>query len=322
MARSYYKDAAGGVGTQTLGVWKGYVGFLFAHRVLTDADGHKLTRAPDYTSYFTNAYMPRRELMRARVLAVLPPLADRRRCWSRSGSSTRTSAGSATTCCPRRAGCSPSPGTTAATSGQHAADAARDAARLRAVARGRRSSWPSSSTPRAVLAARAHARAHHDADAADRGDRAADGPLVRLRPDAQGAARRARDVLPAHGRPRRGLRRERAGSRGAAALDGREPCARLPLGTLPDRRCRSSSPASASRSPTPWSPRSSRSTPAPSEGLGIYMQNAKNSFRTDLVLAAVLVQRLLTLCALRAHLRARAHRDPVVPAVPPSGRER
>jgi len=32
-----------------------------------------------------------------------------------------------------------------------------------------------------------------------------------------------------------------------------------------------------------------------SEGLGIYMQNAKNSFRTDLVLAAVLVTTLLTL---------------------------
>jgi ABC-type nitrate/sulfonate/bicarbonate transport system permease component len=32
-----------------------------------------------------------------------------------------------------------------------------------------------------------------------------------------------------------------------------------------------------------------------SEGLGIYMQNAKNSFRTDLVLAAVLVSAVLTL---------------------------
>jgi ABC-type nitrate/sulfonate/bicarbonate transport system permease component len=32
-----------------------------------------------------------------------------------------------------------------------------------------------------------------------------------------------------------------------------------------------------------------------SEGLGIYMENAKNSFRTDLVLAAVLVTALLTL---------------------------
>jgi ABC-type nitrate/sulfonate/bicarbonate transport system substrate-binding protein len=60
MARSYYEDAAGRVGTQTLGVWRGYVRFLFKAGVLTDADGKKLTRAPDYSSYFTNAYLPRR----------------------------------------------------------------------------------------------------------------------------------------------------------------------------------------------------------------------------------------------------------------------
>jgi ABC-type nitrate/sulfonate/bicarbonate transport system substrate-binding protein len=60
MARSYYKDRAGHVGTQTLGVWKGYVRFLFTAGVLTDADGKKLTRAPDYSSYFTNAYLPPR----------------------------------------------------------------------------------------------------------------------------------------------------------------------------------------------------------------------------------------------------------------------
>jgi ABC-type nitrate/sulfonate/bicarbonate transport system substrate-binding protein len=60
MAKSYYKDASGRVGTQTLGVWKGYVGFLFASGVLTDADGKKLTRAPDYAAYFTTAYIPRR----------------------------------------------------------------------------------------------------------------------------------------------------------------------------------------------------------------------------------------------------------------------
>jgi ABC-type nitrate/sulfonate/bicarbonate transport system substrate-binding protein len=61
MARSYYKDAAGRVGTQTLAVWKGYVGFLFAHGALTDANGHTLKRAPAYGSYFTNAYLPRRK---------------------------------------------------------------------------------------------------------------------------------------------------------------------------------------------------------------------------------------------------------------------
>ena len=59
MARSYYKSATGKVGTQTLRVWKGYVGFLYRSGVLTDSDGDKLTRAPDYTSYYTNAYMPR-----------------------------------------------------------------------------------------------------------------------------------------------------------------------------------------------------------------------------------------------------------------------
>jgi ABC-type nitrate/sulfonate/bicarbonate transport system substrate-binding protein len=60
MARSYYKDAAGRVGTQTLGVWKGYVGFLFANRVLTDSNGDALMQVPAYSTYFTNAYLPRR----------------------------------------------------------------------------------------------------------------------------------------------------------------------------------------------------------------------------------------------------------------------
>jgi ABC-type nitrate/sulfonate/bicarbonate transport system substrate-binding protein len=59
MARSYYADPAGGVGRQTLGMWKGYVGFLYAHRALNDADGHPLRHAPVYSSYFTNAYLPR-----------------------------------------------------------------------------------------------------------------------------------------------------------------------------------------------------------------------------------------------------------------------
>ena len=48
------------VGTQSLAAWKGYAGFLYALGALTDANGHKLTRPPDYASYFTNAYLPRR----------------------------------------------------------------------------------------------------------------------------------------------------------------------------------------------------------------------------------------------------------------------
>jgi ABC-type nitrate/sulfonate/bicarbonate transport system substrate-binding protein len=59
MAKSYYEDARGRVGTQTLGTWRGYVHFLFASGVLTDGDGKVLTSAPDYASYFTNAYLPR-----------------------------------------------------------------------------------------------------------------------------------------------------------------------------------------------------------------------------------------------------------------------
>ena len=47
------------MGTQTLRVWKGYVGFLYRSGVLTDADGNRLKTPPDYASYYTNAYLPR-----------------------------------------------------------------------------------------------------------------------------------------------------------------------------------------------------------------------------------------------------------------------
>ena len=71
MARSYYKDASGGVGSADARASGRATSASSTHTgVLTDADGKKLTRAPDYASYFTNAYLPRTELMRARVLAV------------------------------------------------------------------------------------------------------------------------------------------------------------------------------------------------------------------------------------------------------------
>ena len=54
-------------------------------------------------------------------------------------------------------------------------------------------------------------------------------------------------------------------------------------------RCRRSSPRCASASPTPSPARSSPSTSGATAGLGIFMNLQKNSFRTDLVLAAVLV---------------------------------
>jgi ABC-type nitrate/sulfonate/bicarbonate transport system substrate-binding protein len=59
MARSYYEDAAGRVGTQTRKQWKAYVHFLFAAGVLVDGDGKKLASEPPASSYFTTAFLPR-----------------------------------------------------------------------------------------------------------------------------------------------------------------------------------------------------------------------------------------------------------------------
>jgi ABC-type nitrate/sulfonate/bicarbonate transport system substrate-binding protein len=61
MARSYYRDASRHVGVQTLAAWKGYAGFLYRVGALTDSNGHRLARPPDYASYFTTAYLPRGE---------------------------------------------------------------------------------------------------------------------------------------------------------------------------------------------------------------------------------------------------------------------
>ena len=106
--------------------------------------------------------------------------------------------------------------------GQHAADAARDLLGFAlSLAVGLVLAVLVDSS--AASAPRADAGARGDADAPDRRDRAADDHLVRLRSHAQGAAGRARHVLPDHGGVRRGLRGQRARGRGAAALDGREP---------------------------------------------------------------------------------------------------
>jgi ABC-type nitrate/sulfonate/bicarbonate transport system substrate-binding protein len=51
-------DAAGKVGTQTLGTWSGYSGFLYRQGLLVDGAGKPLTAAPDYASLFTNDYLP------------------------------------------------------------------------------------------------------------------------------------------------------------------------------------------------------------------------------------------------------------------------
>jgi len=51
-------DDAGEVGTQTLGRWQGYSGFLYEQGLLVGADGKALTAPPDYASLFTNDYLP------------------------------------------------------------------------------------------------------------------------------------------------------------------------------------------------------------------------------------------------------------------------
>jgi ABC-type nitrate/sulfonate/bicarbonate transport system substrate-binding protein len=55
----YLVDSSGHVGTQTLGQWQGYSGFLYDQKLLTDAAGKPLASPPDYGSLFTNDYLPR-----------------------------------------------------------------------------------------------------------------------------------------------------------------------------------------------------------------------------------------------------------------------
>jgi ABC-type nitrate/sulfonate/bicarbonate transport system substrate-binding protein len=54
----YLVDASGRVGTQTLGQWQGYSGFLYQQHLLTDAAGKPLASPPDYASLFTNDFLP------------------------------------------------------------------------------------------------------------------------------------------------------------------------------------------------------------------------------------------------------------------------
>jgi ABC-type nitrate/sulfonate/bicarbonate transport system substrate-binding protein len=51
-------DGDGRVGTQTLEQWTGYSKFLFDQGLLADADGQPLAAEPDYSSLFTNEFLP------------------------------------------------------------------------------------------------------------------------------------------------------------------------------------------------------------------------------------------------------------------------
>ena len=55
---TYYVDASGAVGRQTLEQWTGFSKFLYDQGLLTDKDGKPLTAPPDYSALFTNDYLP------------------------------------------------------------------------------------------------------------------------------------------------------------------------------------------------------------------------------------------------------------------------
>jgi ABC-type nitrate/sulfonate/bicarbonate transport system substrate-binding protein len=54
----YYLDGGGRVGTQTLERWQGYSGFLYDQGLLVDGVGKPLTSPPDYSTLFTNDFLP------------------------------------------------------------------------------------------------------------------------------------------------------------------------------------------------------------------------------------------------------------------------
>ncbi|GAA3640250.1 ABC transporter substrate-binding protein [Kineosporia mesophila] len=53
----YLNTEEGHVGVQDETFWKNYGSFLYENGLLTDADGKKLTAEPDWTQYYTNAYL-------------------------------------------------------------------------------------------------------------------------------------------------------------------------------------------------------------------------------------------------------------------------
>ncbi len=57
LSERYLRDAAGGVGTQTLEQWSGYSGFLVDAGVLTGPDGAPVTTRPDFSTWFTTQYL-------------------------------------------------------------------------------------------------------------------------------------------------------------------------------------------------------------------------------------------------------------------------
>jgi ABC-type nitrate/sulfonate/bicarbonate transport system substrate-binding protein len=57
-ADEYYKDSGGAIGVQSDARWKALTDFLYANGILTDASGKALTKEPDVSTLYTNAYLP------------------------------------------------------------------------------------------------------------------------------------------------------------------------------------------------------------------------------------------------------------------------
>jgi ABC-type nitrate/sulfonate/bicarbonate transport system substrate-binding protein len=57
-AQKLYLNPTGVVGPETLATWNAYSGWLYDQGVLAGPDGKPLTVRPDFSTYFTNAYLP------------------------------------------------------------------------------------------------------------------------------------------------------------------------------------------------------------------------------------------------------------------------
>jgi len=58
VAGGFLRDASGQVGTQNPTIWARYGDFLFDHGLLVDGSGKKLAARPDWSAYYTDAYLP------------------------------------------------------------------------------------------------------------------------------------------------------------------------------------------------------------------------------------------------------------------------
>ncbi|MET8163787.1 ABC transporter substrate-binding protein [Streptomyces sp. NPDC005329] len=58
LAKEYYRAADGTIGAQSEERWQAFADFEYRAGLLSDANGSKLTEAPDASTFFTNAYLP------------------------------------------------------------------------------------------------------------------------------------------------------------------------------------------------------------------------------------------------------------------------